>query len=196
MAEVTRVPLQPIKKGSVAKLWLGLIVLVAAAVGLAWVSMPASTNVETLTEGVGGNPTDGQYILINYKGMLTDGTVFDQGQGVPMQLGGTIPGFDKALRRAQQGGKYRIEIPAAEGYGAEEKRNPMTGEVVIPANSDLVFEVDVLQFMSEADFQRFVEQQRAVMQQQMEAMQGQQGGGAAAEAGAAPEAAPPPPPTQ
>ena len=88
-------------------------------------------------------------------------------------------GFDRALRESQQGGKYRIEIPAAEGYGAEEKRNPMTGEVVIPANSDLVFEVDVLQFMSEADFQRFVAQQRALMQQQMQAQQQQQGGGAA-----------------
>lgn len=176
MAEVTRVPLQPIKKGSVAKLWFGLLALFAAAAALAWAAMPASTEIETLTAGVGGNPTDGQYILINYKGMLKDGKVFDQGQGVPMQLGGTIPGFDRALRQAQQGGRYRIEIPAAEAYGPEEKRNPQTGEVVIPANSDLVFEVDVLQFMSEADFQRFVQQQRALMQQQMEAMQQQQGG--------------------
>ncbi len=172
MAEVTRVPLQPVKKGSVAKLWLGLIVLLAAAAALAWVSMPATTRVETLTAGVGGHPVDGQYILINYKGSLKDGgKVFDQGQGVPMQLGGTIPGFDRALRQSQQGGKYRIEIPAAEAYGAEEKRNPMTGEVVIPANSDLVFDVDVLQFMSEADFQRYVAQQRAMMQQQMQAQQ-------------------------
>lgn len=182
MAEVTRVPLQPVKKGALAKLWVGVVALVLAAAALAWASMPATTTIETLTEGVGGNPEDGQYILINYKGMLADGTVFDEGQGVPMQLGGTIPGFDKALRKSQQGGKYRIEIPAAEGYGAEEKSNPMTGEVVIPANSDLVFEVDVLQFMSEADFQRFVQQQQALMQQQMEAMQAQQGGGEAAPA--------------
>jgi FKBP-type peptidyl-prolyl cis-trans isomerase FkpA len=188
MAEITRVPLQPIKKGSVAKLWLGLIVLLAAAAALAWVSMPATTRVDTLTEGVGGHPTDGQYILINYKGMLKDGKVFDQGQGVPMQLGGTIPGFDRALRQSQQGGKYRIEIPASEGYGAEEKRNPMTGEVVIPANSDLVFEVDVLQFMSEADFQRYVAQQRALMQQQMQQQQQQQQGGAGAPPGGAPGA--------
>ena len=73
MAEVTRVPLQPVKKGSVAKLWLGLLALFAAAAALAWASMPASTQIEVLTEGVGGHPTDGQYILINYKGMLTDG---------------------------------------------------------------------------------------------------------------------------
>lgn len=185
MAEVTRVPLQPVQKGSVTKVWLGVIALLAAAAALAWAAMPASTRVETLTEGVGGNPAEGQYILINYKGMLKDGTVFDQGQGIPMQLGGTIPGFDRALRQSRQGGRYRIDIPAAEGYGAEEKRNPMTGQVVIPANSDLVFEVEVLQFMSEADFQRFVEQQRALMQQQMEAMQQQGGAGA-----------PPPPPAQ
>jgi FKBP-type peptidyl-prolyl cis-trans isomerase FkpA len=188
MAEVTRVPLQPLKKGALPKLWLGVVALIAAAAALAWAAMPATTHVETLTEGVGATPEDGQYILINYKGMLTDGTVFDQGQNVPMQLGGTIPGFDKALRQSQQGGKYRIEIPAAEGYGAEAKSNPMTGEVVIPANSDLVFEVEVLQFMSEADFQRYVEQQRALMQQQMEALQAQQGAeGAAPAAGATPQ---------
>jgi FKBP-type peptidyl-prolyl cis-trans isomerase FkpA len=105
-----------------------------------------------------------------------------------MQLGGTIPGFDRALRQSQQGGKYRIEIPAAEAYGAEEKRNPMTGEVVIPANSDLVFDVDVLQFMSEADFQRYVAQQRAMMQQQMQAAQGQQGEAGAPPPGAVPGA--------
>jgi FKBP-type peptidyl-prolyl cis-trans isomerase FkpA len=109
-----------------------------------------------------------------------------------MQLGGTIPGFDRALRQAQQGGRYRIEIPAAEAYGPEEKRNPQTGEVVIPANSDLVFEVDVLQFMSEADFQRFVQQQRALMQQQMEAMQQQ--GGAPGGASAGPPGGEVPPP--
>jgi FKBP-type peptidyl-prolyl cis-trans isomerase FkpA len=175
MAEVTRVPLQPIKKGSVAKLWLGLIVLFAAAAALAWVSMPEMTRVKTLTEGVGGHPAEGQYILINYKGALADGTVFDQGQGVPMQLGGTIPGFDRALRQSRQGGKYLIEIPAKEGYGDQERRDPMTGEVAIPANSDLVFEVEVLQFMSEADLQRFIQQQQALMRQQMEAA-GQQGG--------------------
>lgn len=169
MAEVTRVPLQPIQKGSVTKLWLLLLALFAAAAALAWVAMPTTTRVETLAEGVGGNPVEGQYIVINYKGSLKDGTVFDQGQSVPMQLGGTIPGFDRALRQSRQGGKYRIEIPAAEGYGDQERRNPMTGEVAIPANSDLVFEVEVLQFMSDADFQRFIEQQRILMQQQMEA---------------------------
>jgi hypothetical protein len=46
----------------------------------------------------------------------------------------------------------------------------------------------VLQFMSEADFQRYVEQQRALMQQQMEAMQAQQGAESAAPpAGATPQ---------
>jgi FKBP-type peptidyl-prolyl cis-trans isomerase FkpA len=59
---------------------------------------------------------------------------------------------------------------------------------VIPANSDLVFDVDVLQFMSEADFQRYVAQQRAMMQQQMEAAQAQQGGAGASPPGGAPGA--------
>ena len=62
----------------------------------------------------------------------------------------------------------------------------MTGEEVIPANSDLIFDIDVIDFMSEADFQR-----RMQMMQQLQQMQQQQGGAGGAPGGAAPAVAPP-----
>ena len=78
MTEITRVPLQPIARGSLAKMWLGVAAAVAVATGVAWAAMPAAVTVETLTAGEGPSPTIEDVALINYKGTLPDGKVFDQ----------------------------------------------------------------------------------------------------------------------
>ena len=175
MAEVTAVPLQPIRTGSLVKLWLGVLALIAAGAALAWFTVPRTVSVTTITAGMGASPTVGDVVIINYTGKLADGTVFDQGQNRPLPLDpGTIPGFTEGLTQMQKGGKYTLEIPAAKGYGAEEKTNQQTGEVVIPANSDLTFDIDLLDFMSRADFER-----RMQMLQQLQQLQQQQQGVAA-----------------
>lgn len=186
MAEVTRVPLQPLKKGSLAKLWLGVVVVILLGVALAWFTVPQGVSVTENTPGVGASPGKTDVVIVNYVGKLDDGTVFDQGQGVPIPLGqGTIPGFGEGLVKMKKGGKYTLRIPAEKAYGAKEQKNPMTGEVVIPANADLTFEIDLIDYMTEADFQR-----RMQIQQMMQ-MQQQQGG-APGGAPALPEGAPVP----
>ena len=178
MVEPTRVPLQPIRKDSLAKLWAGIVVVLLIAAAVAWLNVPharklaGGVTIETLTQGKGASPTTTDIALINYKGMLASGKVFDQGQGVPMPVTGVVPGFSTALQAMQAGGKYRIRIPAAQAYGAEEKRNQQTGEVVIPANSDLTFDVDLLEFKSQQEVLQMMQQQQ--MQQQLQ--QQQQGG--------------------
>jgi FKBP-type peptidyl-prolyl cis-trans isomerase FkpA len=69
----------------------------------------------------------------------------------------------------QRGGKYRLWIPAELGYGSEEKTNPQTGQVVIPANSVLVFDVDLVEFIPEV--------QLRAMQQQLQSQGGPGGPG-------------------
>lgn len=188
MVEPTRVPLQPIRKGSLTKIWAGVILVILIAAAVAWLNVPhakklaGGVSIETLQEGKGPSPTASDIALINYKGTLTSGKQFDQGQGVPMPITGVVPGFSTALQAMQAGGKYRVRIPAAQAYGAEEKRNQQTGEVVIPANSDLVFDVDMLEFKSQQEVLQMMQQQQ--LQQQMQ----QQGG-----AGGAPGAPPPQP---
>jgi len=187
MTEVTRVPLQPLKKGSMAKLWLGIVAIVLFGAGLAWLTVPEGVSVTVEQPGTGEPPTTSDVVVVNYVGKLADGTVFDQGQNSPFPLGqGMIPGFVEGLLQMQKGGKYVLEIPAEKGYGAEERTHPMTGEVVIPANSDLVFDVELIDFMNQADFERRIQMQQQMMQQQM---QQQQGG---APEGAAPAGAVPP----
>lgn len=181
MTEITRVPLHPIAKGSLTKLWLGVVAVILIGAGIAYAAMPAGVSVETVTAGAGPNPSATDVVLVNYTGKLADGTVFDEGQQTPLPLEGMIPGFREGAMKMQKGGTYLMTIPSEKGYGAESKANPQTGEEVIPANSDLVFDVELIDFMSLADFQA----RMAEMQQMQQMMQQQQQQGA--------PGAPPPP---
>lgn len=164
MTEITRVPLQPIAKGALGKLWLGVLAALLIAGGIAWAAMPSSVKVETLVAGQGTSPTRDDVVLINYKGMLTSGKVFDEGKQVPLPVDGAVPGFTQALEQMQRGGKYKVSIPSELGYGEQQ-----AGE--IPPGSDLIFEVELLDFKSKA----VIEEQQRIMQQ-LQQMQQQQGG--------------------
>jgi FKBP-type peptidyl-prolyl cis-trans isomerase FkpA len=165
MTEITRVPLLPIARGSLPKLWLGLVAAVLFAAGVAWASMPAQVRVDTLVAGSGGSPGLEDVALINYKGTLPDGKVFDQQQQAVFPLQGVVPGFTKALMQMQRGGKYKVLIPSELGYG-DKQSGP------IPPNTDLAFEIELIDFKSRAE----IEQQQAMMQQ-LQQMQAQQQGG-------------------
>lgn len=171
MTEITRVPLQPIAKGSLAKVWLGVAAAALAAAGLAWATVPAGVHVETVKAGSGPSPTTADVVLVKMKGTLDNGKVFQpEGQGA-LDMQRVIPGFSKALTQMQKGGSYKVEIPASLGYGAQDQRNPETGEVEIPGGSRLNFDIQLIDFKSRAE----IEQQQAMMQQ-LQQMQQQQGG--------------------
>jgi FKBP-type peptidyl-prolyl cis-trans isomerase FkpA len=165
MTEITRVPLQPIAKGSISKLWIGVVAIALAAAGIAWASKPVSVDVQTLVAGKGPSPTVADVALINYKGTLPDGKVFDQAEKAAFPLEGVVPGFTKALEQMQRGGKYKVLIPSELGYGAK-------GAGPIPPNTDLAFEIELLDFRSRAE----IEQQQAMMQQMQQQQQGGPGG--------------------
>lgn len=188
MAEVTRVPLKPISKTSILMLVLGILIGVGASAGYAYLTIPR-VDVDTVTAGSGANPKPTDVVFVRYTGKLENGTEFDKSQdqqwpiagvmpeGFPMQLDGVIPGFRDALLKMQKGGKYEVEIPAEMAYGA----SPPPGSP-IPANADLIFEIELIDFMpmAEAD-QRIQRLQQLMMQQQL------QGGQPTGEATAAPQ---------
>lgn len=104
------------------------------------VKTPEGLSYTVLTAGKGEKPGADARVEVNYSGRLaSDGSEFDSGAGVKFKVGGVIAGFAQGLKLMQPGGKYRLCIPAALGYGAE-------GAGTIPANADLVFEVDLLSF--------------------------------------------------
>jgi FKBP-type peptidyl-prolyl cis-trans isomerase FkpA len=180
---VTAVPIQPLKKGSLTKYWAAIALVLAAGGGLAYwgtsdvrqefgdvVTTPSGLRYKIIEAGEGPNPTDNDVVLVSYKGMLKDGTIFDQNPQAGFPVTGVVPGFSEGLKIMQRGGKYRLWIPAALGYGPEDKRNPQTGEVAIPGGSELTFDVELLEFKSRAEIE--------AMQKQMQEMQQQQQGSA------------------
>ncbi len=147
---------RPAKRGISAKLWLGLIALIAAGVALAWFgaghlrgeTTASGLQFRTVEAGSGAmiRPQDGA--LIEYEGRLLDGTVFDSSEGrgpTPIIAGQSIPGFSEAMTKMQSGGRYRIRVPASLGYGA----TPPPGSP-IPPNADLEFDVKVVQVVPDA----------------------------------------------
>jgi FKBP-type peptidyl-prolyl cis-trans isomerase len=182
MSDVTAVPIAPVKRSWLV--WLVGAVAVAALVGiaLAWtgtaktvaeagtaeqflswhkgrpgiVTTASGLQYQVIKKGEGPTPTDADVALVNYKGSLRTGKVFDQAQRAPFPVTGVVAGFSEALKLMPRGSTYRIWIPPALGYGAQAQGD------TIPGNSLLIFDVDMIDFRNQAE-----------LQAQMQAMQAQ-----------------------
>ncbi|MFB7893339.1 FKBP-type peptidyl-prolyl cis-trans isomerase [Microbacterium sp. NPDC056044] len=102
---------------------------------------PDTTQIAVLKKGDGPVVESGDTVFVQYTGVLPDGTVFDSSwqRGAPTQFQttGVVQGFQKALEGQTVGSQVIAVIPASEGYGD-------TAQGSIPANSPLIFVVDIL----------------------------------------------------
>ncbi|WNO53015.1 FKBP-type peptidyl-prolyl cis-trans isomerase [Stakelama saccharophila] len=156
---VTAVPLQPVKRSYIVWLWLGIIAAVVAACLLAWQASAKSTDsglrYMAMEQGTGEHPTDDDVALVTYVGRLPNGEVFDRSERpVPMPVSGVVPGFSEGLKLMRKGARYRLWIPADLGYGAKSP-DPST----IPPNSDLIFDVQLLEFIPQQMYQQMMQMQ-------------------------------------
>ena len=107
------------------------------------VTTPSGLKYTDLVVGNGPSPRPGQTAAVHYTGTLTDGTKFDssrdKGQPLSFVLGQTpmIKGWDEGVATMKVGGRRRLVVPPALGYGAGSRPN-------IPANSTLVFDMELL----------------------------------------------------
>lgn len=111
-------------------------------------TMPTDTTQLQTTDDVIGTGTaaeTGDTVTVNYIGALTDGTVFDASanhgtDGFTFNLGAgqVIKGWDLGIVGMKEGGKRTLVIPAPLAYG-DQAVGP-----VIPANSALIFQVELL----------------------------------------------------
>ena len=95
--------------------------------------------------GTGATAESGDTVTVNYVGSLTNGTVFDasanhgtSGFTFTLGAGQVIPGWDQGIVGMKEGGKRKLVIPPSLAYGNQAIGN------VIPANSTLVFEVELV----------------------------------------------------
>jgi len=97
--------------------------------------------VKTLKQGDGALVCPGATVKVNYVGALWNGTVFDssyqKGQPIEFSLDRVVKGWGYGLAHTHVGDRVELVIPASLGYGSQ-----AAGD--IPANSTLVFVVDVL----------------------------------------------------
>lgn len=96
-------------------------------------------------EGEGtASPKNGQSVSVHYTGTLLNGKIFDssihRGAPVSFQIGQVIDGWNEALVTMHKGEKRTLIIPPELGYGVYGVPN------VIPPNSTLIFDVELLDF--------------------------------------------------
>jgi len=105
---------------------------------------PSGLVIDEITVGQGAVAAAGQKVSVHYTGWLTDGTKFDSSKdrsdpfNFPLGAGRVIKGWDEGVAGMQVGGKRKLTIPPALGYGARGAGG------VIPPNATLVFEVELL----------------------------------------------------
>jgi len=93
--------------------------------------------------GSGATATICSTVSVKYKGQLTTGTVFDQSTTpVNFQLSGLIEAWKKGIPLIKSGGKIKLYCPPTLAYGSQVVRDG-AGNTVIPANSILIFEVEL-----------------------------------------------------
>lgn len=100
--------------------------------------------IEDLKVGQGDPVEKYDIVTVNYTGWLKDGTKFDSSLNpgrTPFRFtvgaGQVITGWDEGIPGMKIGGKRKLTIPPNMGYGNRDMG-------AIPANSTLIFEVDLL----------------------------------------------------
>jgi FKBP-type peptidyl-prolyl cis-trans isomerase len=108
------------------------------------VTTASGLQYEELVSGSGASPQPGKVVTVHYSGWLTDGKKFDSSvdRNEPFSFrigsGEVIRGWDEGVMSMKIGGKRKLVIPAALGYGTAGAGG------VIPPNATLVFEVILL----------------------------------------------------
>ena len=102
---------------------------------------PTTLVVQPLIKGTGAEVTADQTLTVNYSLFLWDGTPvessFDSGEPATFALNAVIPGWTEGLAGQTVGSQVLLVVPPDKGYGDQASDS-------IPANSTLIFVVDIL----------------------------------------------------
>jgi FKBP-type peptidyl-prolyl cis-trans isomerase FklB len=102
---------------------------------------PSGVRYMVFRTGPGARPTGKDSILINLIAKLPDGTIVEDTYQAKKPFRATItsffPGLNEALQMMTEGSRWQLYVPSALAYGEK-------GTAMIPANSALILEVELL----------------------------------------------------
>ncbi|QIG79508.1 FKBP-type peptidyl-prolyl cis-trans isomerase [Stakelama tenebrarum] len=179
MSSVTAVPLQPVKKGYILWLWLGLVAAVLAAFLLAWqgtraavlanlddeaflamhaqqpgvITTESGLQYKILEPGTGPQISENDGVSLTVQGELRDGTEFQPSAPMRFMVGqDMIEGFTEGVKLMRKGATYRFWLPPELGYAAGPGRPPneLTGEI-------LIFDVAIDEVIPAAQLQQMLQ---------------------------------------
>ena len=105
---------------------------------------PSGLQYKVITQGTGQKPKAVDNIKVHYAGFLISGEEFDSSykreKPTEFRLGGVIKGWQEGLKLMPVGSKYMLYIPSNLAYGTNVKGK-------IPANSTLIFEVELIEIV-------------------------------------------------
>ncbi len=111
------------------------------------VTLPSGLQYRVIKEGKGPAPDPTDWVTVNYRGTLLDGTEFDssfsRGEPETLRVNGVIQGWREALLLMNEGARWELFIPSEQAYGAQG-----VGTVIGP-NSTLLFEVELVSISKE-----------------------------------------------
>ena len=131
---------RPASTGRTVKLWLGFLIIIAAAIGLAWIGAGklrpevSETGLEfrTMKAGTGEPIGPSDAAVIDYILTADDGTVFDSsdshGGPQPFVMAGVFPGFAEAMAKMKEGGRYHFTLPKSLAFRNGEAPPSFTGD--------------------------------------------------------------------
>lgn len=92
-------------------------------------------------------PTQCNSITVRYVAKLTNGTIFDQTTGnntANFPMSAIFEGLKRSYPLIGEGGKIKLYIPPALAYGSTGAYNPNTGQYIVPPNSVVIFETELV----------------------------------------------------
>ncbi len=110
------------------------------------IELDQGVHIVIIEPGNETKPNANSEVEVNYKGKLTNELVFDQGEGTVFNLSNLIEGWKIGLQAIGEGGKCILIIPAEAAYG-----EAGAGNGLIPPNSPIVFELELIKVGSAAD---------------------------------------------
>ena len=131
MSAVTAVPIPPLPKGAILKLWIAILALAAGGAALAWFgtsplqrhSMENGARYQIIETGEGATITSADLVLFHFVARRADGSVFATSMGrEPVTTApdnSFFPGVGEGLKMMRKGARYRFWLPPRLAFQGE-----------------------------------------------------------------------------